>query len=318
MLKNRDYVYAVYLNKSFSKAAAKLYISQPSLSASIKKTEDAIGLPLFNRSTNPIQLTPAGEYYMASIEKIMAIEKEMAQHFSQLRGYSRQVVNIGGASFFCAYVLPDIIQSFRESYPQYTVNILEANAGDLLNCLRLNTVDLIIDVERLDTAMFDMLEWGKEYILLAVPAEYSINERLHAYRLSFDQVRREEYLAGCPAVDLKEFRQEPFLFLKKGNDMYKRGMKMCRQAGFRPKVAMYLDQLLTAYYIACSGKGMAFVRAGIPKYLEPTSRVFFYKINDENALRSIMLYYRKAQPLSAASESFIDFLQRRKDFHQIV
>ena len=82
MLKNMAYVYAVYLNKSFSKAAEELYISQPALSATIKKVEEKIGLPIFDRSSNPIQLTPAGEYYIESIENIMNMEKEMKAYFN--------------------------------------------------------------------------------------------------------------------------------------------------------------------------------------------------------------------------------------------
>ena len=91
MLKNRDYVYAVYLNKSFSKAAQQLYISQPALSAAIKKVEEEIQLPLFDRSSSPIQLIPAGEYYIESIEKIMEIEKEMADSPRRVASFSLKI-----------------------------------------------------------------------------------------------------------------------------------------------------------------------------------------------------------------------------------
>ena len=126
MFKYMNYVYAVYLSKSFSKAAEKLYISQPALSAAIKKVEEEIGLPIFDRSSNPIQLTPAGEYYIESIEKIMRIEKEMVAHFACLLGNNRETINIGSASFFCAYVLPTIIQEFRQEYPGYRVSLVKS------------------------------------------------------------------------------------------------------------------------------------------------------------------------------------------------
>lgn len=312
MLKNMNYVYAVYLNRSFSKAAEKLYISQPALSAAIKKVEEEIRLPLFDRSTNPIQLTPAGEYYIDSVEKIMEIERNMAAHFSSLLGAGRGTINIGSASFFCAYVLPTIIQEFKLEYPGYVVNLLEANADDLVKCLRSGSVDIILDVEKLDPNIFHSLVWAEEQIVLVVPAAYSVNERLAKYRLTFDDLGSGRYLEPkCPKVSLKEFESESFLLLKKGNDMYQRGLKMCRKAGFTPKVAMYLDQLLTAYYIACSGKGIAFVRAGITHYLEPTSKVFFYKIDDESSVRNIMLYYKKSQPLARGGNHFVEFLQER-------
>lgn len=308
MLKNRDYVYAVYENKSFSRAAQQLYISQPALSAAIKKVEEEIQLPLFDRSCNPVQLTAAGEYYIESIEKIMAIEKEMAAHFN---GLSKQgTVHVGSASFFCAYILPTIVQEFKVKFPGYSVNILEANADDLVKCLRSGIVDIILDVENLDANTFQSRVWAQEQIVLAVPSGYEINRRLASCRLTFADMSRGRYREQtCPQVSLKQFEQEPFLLLKKGNDMYQRGLKMCRQAGFVPKVAMYLDQLLTAYYIACSGKGITFVRAGVTHCLEPTDKLFFYKLDDKNAMRNIMLYSKKSQPLSKIGTDFIDFMQ---------
>ena len=57
MTNYKEYIYAVYQEKGFSKAAQKLYVSQPWLSATIKKAEQELGLPLFDRSTNPISVS---------------------------------------------------------------------------------------------------------------------------------------------------------------------------------------------------------------------------------------------------------------------
>ena len=81
MTNYKEHIYAVYQEKSFSKAAKKLYVSQPWLSATVKKAEQELGLPLFDRSTNPISLTKAGRYYIERIEQIMAIETEMEGRF---------------------------------------------------------------------------------------------------------------------------------------------------------------------------------------------------------------------------------------------
>jgi DNA-binding transcriptional LysR family regulator len=313
MQKNMEYVYAVYLNKSFSKAAEQLYVSQPAISATIKKAEEEIGLPLFDRSSNPIQLTPAGEYYIESIKKIMEIEKAMIKHFSSMLSDNRGTINVGSASFFCVYILPTIVQEFKEKYPGYTVNLLEANADDLLKCLRSGTIDIILDVEKLDPNLFNSIVWEEEQIILAVPAAYAVNARLARYRLTFENVNSGRYLdQKYPKVSMEYFKNETFLLLKKGNDLHQRGLKMCRKAGFTPKVAMYLDQLLTAYYSACSGKGITFVRAGFTHYLEDTNKLFFYKIADENSVRNIRLYYKRSSPLSKVGRDFIEFLLERK------
>lgn len=313
MLKNMDYVYEVYVKKSFSKAAEELYISQPALSTTIKKVEEEIGLPIFDRSSNPIQLTEAGEYYIQSIEHIMTLEKEMRSHFNSLMDNNRGTISVGGASFFCTSILPTLAQKFKMEYPDYTVNLVEANADDLMKCLRTGIVDIIIDVEKRDPKLFESVIWAEEQILLAVPASYEVNNHLKEYRLAFGDVASGQYSNDKhPKVNLKKFENENFLLLKKGNDMYQRSLKMCRKAGFSPNVSMYLDQLLTSYYIACNGKGIAFVRASVTESLEATDKLFFYKIDDVNSYRNIMLYYKKSHPLSNIGMDFIHFLKKNK------
>ena len=75
MFQGMEYVYEVYLEKSFSKAAEKLFISQPSLSANVKRVEHHIGYPIFDRSTKPLSLTECGVQY------IKAVEKRQWRHF---------------------------------------------------------------------------------------------------------------------------------------------------------------------------------------------------------------------------------------------
>ena len=71
----KDYVLEVYKTGNFSRAAENLYISQPSLSASIRRLEKQIGEPLFDRSTHPVRLTPCGEAYIRTAQTIVAAEK---------------------------------------------------------------------------------------------------------------------------------------------------------------------------------------------------------------------------------------------------
>ena len=86
MFDGKEYVYAVYEEKSFSKAAQKLYITQPALSTAIKKVEKKIGTPIFDRSTSPIGLTPGGEVYIDAIEKLFALEQNTLNQLNNLNG----------------------------------------------------------------------------------------------------------------------------------------------------------------------------------------------------------------------------------------
>lgn len=135
MLDYKEYICAISEEKSFSRAAQKLYVSQPWLSSVVKKVEQEIKIPLFDRSTTPISLTPAGEYYVEQARKVMAIEDEMRRHFQELSMKTDEGLNIGSSMFFCTYVLPNLLQEFRAMNPQITLTFTEGDSQTLLGKL---------------------------------------------------------------------------------------------------------------------------------------------------------------------------------------
>lgn len=224
MLDYKEYIYEIYREQSFSRAAAKLYVSQPWLSSVVKKVEQELKTPLFDRTTSPISLTPAGRYYIEQVEKVMAIEKEMRQYFSELAEAGRTELHIGSSMFFCTYVLPRLLEEFRAMYPQITLTFTEG---------------------------------GSRELLLAVPAKFPVNHGLEAYRYTFQELlERHEQGKRKKPVPLKAFKDEPFLLLNQENDSYRRSMAFCRRAGFEPKVSAFLSQMMTAYYLVCEGAGV--------------------------------------------------------------
>ena len=153
--------------------------------------------------------------------------------------------------------------------------------------------------------------WSTEEIVLAVPARFSINRELADYCYSFDQLlKRNE--PGCkkPPVPLQAFREEPFLLLQKGNDLYDRSKELCRNAGFVPKTSVFLTQMMTAYYLVCEGQGVSFLRSTIPEYVAPTDSVVFYQLDDPIAMRPIYLSYLKRRT-SPVQQKLIDFMWSR-------
>ena len=88
MLNEMKYVYEVYKEKSFSKAAKKLFISQPALSNMVRKAEKEMGAPIFDRSTIPLTVTKEGAYYIRTVEKILFLERNLFNGiFKILRGF---------------------------------------------------------------------------------------------------------------------------------------------------------------------------------------------------------------------------------------
>ena len=312
MLDYKDYIYAVYRHRNFSKAAQELHVSQPWLSSAVKKTEQELQLPLFDRTTNPISLTEAGRYYIEQIERISAIEEEMRQRFAQMQAVSKATLHIGSSMFFCTYVLPSLLKDFREQYPQIALTFAEGNTRTLAEKLTRGELDLILEVEKPAEKQITSVPWASEEVVLAVPAKYKINKALTEYCYTFDEfLKRNEPGGHKPSVPLKKFAKEPFVLLNGENDVHRRSMEICQHAGFTPEIKLLLTQMMTAYYLVCEGQGVSFLRSTIPEYVAPTESVVFYQLDDPLATRNIYLSYIK-RGTTNVRQQLIDYIESKR------
>ena len=152
MFTNKHYIIAIFEEGSFSKAAERLYVSQPSLSASVKRIEERIGLPLFDRSTTPVSLTEAGREYIHCAMQIKEKEQDFERYLSDCANTVRGSVRIGGSSLFSSFMLPFMISQFNSIYPDVTFEIIEDSTKNLIEKLNLGTIDIIIDNAVIDNS----------------------------------------------------------------------------------------------------------------------------------------------------------------------
>ena len=297
-----EYIYEVYRERSFSRAAEKLYVSQPALSTSIQKEELYWGCTFFDRSKNPVELTPDGEYLIAAIERMKEIQADVESHFEQLSLSRRKSLNIGAPAFFCTYILPNIVKSFKEIYPECKVNVIEASDKDLWNGMQSDAIDCCISVESGSSGMV-AAPLTEEHILLAVPKHYEINRQLADLRLGKESMATEwDIKPDCPKVSIRAFADCPFLLLNKGNDMHERAYRIFRESRMEPTVFMTLEQMMTSYHMAMSGMGIAFVRAGFLNCGD--DELCFYALDSKYTRRSVHLITKKNKDVSAALNAF--------------
>lgn len=303
----KKYVYEIYKEKSFSKAAQNLYISQPSLSARIKKIESELGAPIFDRSTSPLRLTEFGEAYIKAAEEIFQIEQQIENYVNDLNTLKSGHLSIGGSNLFAAYVLPPIILRFKQRYPDITIRLTEGNTAQLEEMLGNNTLDLVIDNHHYDSALYDRMLYCKEAILLAVPKRFPIHEKLANYQVSYDHIKTQSYLfPDHPAAPLEAFQALPFIMLTPGNDTRTRGDKLCRTAGFRPNIILELNQQSTCYMAASTQLGATFISDILVTQLPSFENLVYYKLDGEAAERKVYFYYKKNNYKTRAMAEFMD------------
>ncbi len=301
----RDYVYEVYKERSFSIAAKNLYVSQPALSASVKKVEQELGITIFDRSTSPITLTEEGKVYIEAVEKLKNIIDETKMILSDMNELKLGTIKVSGENFVSSFILPKIIMEFSKKYPGIKVEIVESNSPDLRQLLLNESVDVLI-AHDFDKNLYSTETLMQETLLLAVPENFSENENLKEYLLTREDILNNKHLEeDCPKINLKEFKDSPFILLKKGNDTRRRASLILDEEGTTlSNVKIYLDQLITSYNMVCFGLGVGIVNDVLVKSSAQTGCVY-YKINGRSAYRTMSIGYKKNRYLSKAMKVFI-------------
>ena len=306
MFQGMHYVYEVYREMSFSRAAKKLFISQPSLSNAVRKTEQRLGAPLFDRSTNPIGLTDLGREYIRAVELILEVENGFATYVHDRNALQNGAVSIGGTNVFTSYALPPLVSQFTEQFPQIHIELVEAVTSELKERLSDGSLDLLIDNTELNAAAYEKKFFREEHLLLTVPKALAVNERVRNYALTAEDIKRNAHLnSRIPPVPLQEFREERFLLLREGNDTRERADRLCHEAGFSPKLRLEPEQQVTAYNFSCYGMGISFNGDVLIKHVPDDTNLCFYKLNAREAVREVNFYFRRNRYMSRAVREFL-------------
>lgn len=306
MEKVMEYILQVSTDKSFSKAATNLFISQPALSAIIHKEEQRLNLKLFDRSVKPIKPTYAGEKYIEAAKKIKRIEEKLYKELAATDNQSREIV-IGSSAFFFVNFIKQLTQDFQKTNPSVTFKCIEYSTEQALQLLQKKEVDLVITAHNSNVKHCSMLPIRSENIVLAVPASYAINEHLKSYAVTLKDIVSGKWLNDkFSAVPINFFANYPFILHKKSKDMYKRAIRMFNNKNIHPTIVGQIEDFYTLYFLARSGQGIVFLRDSLLKYMEPTQNLVYYKIADPLTTRNINIYY-KSDSLTSAMQSFMDY-----------
>ncbi len=307
MFKSKNYVLTILKEGSFSKAAEALYVSQPSLSATIKRIEEKISAPIFDRSTSPVSLTQIGAEYVRCATEIEATEKNFEKFLEDNLGLASGKIKIGGSSFFSAYVIPRMISEFNKVYPNITFELFEDNTKSLIEKIESGKIDLALDNSSEKFENISTVKYMEEILLLAVPETFSINETLKDFRLTAYEVRKDKHLDKSLCVPLSKFSKEPFILLNPENDTGKRAELLFGKYRITPKTIFNVEQQLTAYNISSNQLGISFISDNLVKSIKTEKNLYYYRLSDSETFRNVNFYIKNNHYISNACKKFIEF-----------
>jgi DNA-binding transcriptional LysR family regulator len=130
--------------RGVQRAAERVFRTQPAVSMALRKLEEEIGAPLFDRSNRGFVLTATGELLFASAKRLLSLRDEAISEIRELHSLERGRVRIGANESAGNYLLPQIIQAFRQNYPNVRIDVSRQNSRQLIHDLRENSVDVAL------------------------------------------------------------------------------------------------------------------------------------------------------------------------------
>ncbi len=307
MFHRKELIRTIAQEQSFSKAAQKLFIAQPSLSLMVKNLEEDLGTPLFDRSCKPIRLTEAGQEYLRATEQIREIEYAFHEYLLALNNMETGSLRIGSNQLLSSLVLPKYISAFVNTYPNIQLSVIDANSTSLENEIAAGTLDIVIDNSELSTDIFKQQLLASEQLLLAVPAQFSENENCKEYALTYHDILENKHSANLKPVPLEHFANTPFILMNRNNDTRKQTNAIFQEMDFEPKVLFEMDRLITLYSYVEQGTAASLVSDTLVKNIRGVnqSNILFYPLPPQHSRRNIYAYYKQSKYCTQAMAKFI-------------
>ena len=270
-------------------AAKQLYISQPSLSQTLRQIEDEVGTPLFDRSTSPFNLTYAGERYLKAVEAMLDIETRLKEEIESIRRDDGGRLRLGISVTRAMQVLPDVIPIFTKAYPNVTIELTEAASASLEGLLQKGQIDLALAALEANEAniAYELIE--KESIGILAGKDSQLAQLVPS---------------GTP-ISLEMVEKEAFVSLDTSHSSRIIQDRLFRRYNIRPKILLETSSLEVARRVALkSGACMVLPDVYADEFVFNSGGAF-YPLKDYENHRHFYACYRNDENTKKYIRDFV-------------
>lgn len=225
---------------NFTRAAARLHISQPPLSAQIAQLEDELGVSLFRRDSRRVELTDAGTVFVRDVRRVQELLKEAVARTQNVHAglAGRIEIGLSGSHFFGP--LPATIQALRQACPSIQIALNEMAPNEQLDALLASRIDLSISRQTSNNELLSCTLLWPDPVMAALPATHP--------------------LAAATSLALKQLVDEPMVVLKKETSQFaEQLLTACAKAGFTPQIAQQVAEVPSQLSLIAAGLGIGLV-----------------------------------------------------------
>ena len=278
-VKNPEYFMTIVKERSISRAAERLYLSQPYLSQYLAKLENSLGVTLLDRSHTPLRLTGAGELFHAYLERQGYLDRQLVSDLRDLRDRKRPVLHLGVSPWRGSVLLPEVLPLFTRQYPDVQVVLHEA------------------PVPQLEELAYETVM--REHVFL-------VGHRDHPL---LREVGESSYESPRPFPDLRLLERERLILLPPDWRLSKLLHNVFSVYNVEPQNILVTTNTTTAINLAAEQMGFAFLQeSGLSRtpYLD---RLSCFTVGDPPLTCSLAVVYKKNSFLSPAARTFIDLVR---------
>lgn len=308
-----QYIVTTAQEKSISKAAKKLYISQPSLTLSIQNLEKELGVVLFERTRGALSLTYAGQLYYDWALNTLHSREQLGARIDDIKEQTSHQIRLGISPHRSTILLPAILPDFYAQFPKSELRIEERPTYQLRALMEEEKLDLIIDVPQPDTLNYQNILLAQEHLVLAVPESFikklpEISPEAHMITTDPSKVTNE-------VVNLQCFGEMPFFMQTEPQNLAAQSRRIYESAGFFPRTRLVCNNISTALDLVKSQLGIVLAPEiySLPGHAQEGVRYFRMdpQMTDQIDMRQICLVYRKSLYLHAGLKTLISLFVER-------
>ena len=280
---------------NFSRAAEKLYISQPSLSRTVLNLEEELGVKLFNRKLNPIKPTYYGRKYIDACRQALLLNNSLEAEIKDSQSGNRGHLTLGISRFFSRNISHVIVSNFSVAHPNVELSLVERNASELENLLAFGEIDVALVYSHPGNPHLEYDDIFTDDVYLAVPPSYAAQYGLR-------------YGVNDHSVDLVSLEQFPFILLKKGHGLRTYAENLFEVNHIIPKIRFETDEFDVSSNMVKANLGYAFATK-ISVYNQMDT-IYCCNIKDAPSYRTISICTNKDVYHLKAEEDLITITKR--------
>lgn len=291
--------------RSITKAAETLFITQSALNQQLQKLEQELGVPLFIRTRSDWHPTPAGEVYLKAARQVINIKKDAYSTIQDIKDTDNRQISLGLIPERGVDMFTTVYPEFHKKFPHIQIEPIECNVLTMQNLISRGEMDLgLITLTEDQKDGNTYLHMTNEEIFLAVPSSHPLAHL------------GSKHPETASEISLTRFSQDPFILIFRRSTMYRLVEGLFREIGVNPNILFTTSSNISQYRMVLANVGCAI----LPHiYAIPDENIRFFRIQGRPHWE-VTLCHRKDAYLSQGEQYLISLCRQywetiRGEFH---